>query len=849
MFQDATRRHRINTSGVRKSEEPGHGVTFLRLVTDPYTMAAKQNGKRPAPPSLGPSKKRKLSSKTALQSGPKKYNIKPKEKGKEKAANRGIIPIPVLDDQEDLELSEQDLDVFEEYGGAASFLNALDHKGISRSKKETERLHLLNKPVRPAAQDDGLPSIESHDEDEDSWDSELDDSIGSSDEDENVSLVAESASSTSDDASDIEMSYEKAPRKRRPSWESEERQGVKGLPIKLPDGRIQSTGTKVFAASVTGSDEESEDDASEVEEEIPRRVDDVATGARFGRLAVVDVIGTKSRQARIHGAKEQIAGICQEIVADPENSAKITTPSHADPVPNDPTIRKMAILSQLAVFKDIIPGYRIRALTEKEKAEKVSQMVARTRDWEQGLVTVYQNYLRSLEAELKARTDLVDIVLKSMCTLLVEVTHFNFRVNLMSCIVARLSKRSWDKSSDLCLNTLIRVFREDLTGVASLEVVRLLNRMVKEKRFNIHPEVLSCLLHLRLKTELGVRASESTTDKPQKVQSSSKSAARRAKGKSTDQPHLSKKAKKALREKKEIDKEFREAEAEVDKEERAVTQTETLKLLFVLYFRIIKNPRPTPLLPAALHGISKFAHLVNIDFFKDLMKVLKTLISRESDDSDDDADVVTGSAEDVRHRLLCIVTAFELLSGQGTPSPSLSCSPSSPSGEALNIDLSDFISSLYAIILPLSLMADIDVIPPASFASEVRPVKTYSVADMLFRALTIVFSPRSFGAAAPHGRSAAFAKRLLSASLHWPPATTLRTLDFVGGLIAKDPKLEALLSTEDRTFDGIYRSDIDDPQLSHPFGTSFWELHVLHTSYWDAKVREEAGKILNTTRS
>ena len=59
------------------------------------------------------------------------------------------------------------------------------------------------------------------------------------------------------------------------------------------------------------------------------------------------------------------------------------------------------MLSELAVFQDIIPGYRIRALTETEKAEKVSQMVAQTRDWEQGLVTIYQSYLRLLEAELK----------------------------------------------------------------------------------------------------------------------------------------------------------------------------------------------------------------------------------------------------------------------------------------------------------------------------------------------------------------------------------------------------------------------------------------------------------------
>ena len=123
------------------------------------------------------------------------------------------------------------------------------------------------------------------------------------------------------------------------------------------------------------------------------------------------------------------------------------------------------MLSQLAVFKDIIPGYRIRELTDKEKAEKVSQMVARTREWEQGLVGVYQNYLKGLDRELKGRDDVIflsspqktltsDFIAKSglegvalqcLCTLFVEVTHFNFRVNIMSAIVARLSKKSWDE--------------------------------------------------------------------------------------------------------------------------------------------------------------------------------------------------------------------------------------------------------------------------------------------------------------------------------------------------------------------------------------------------------------------
>lgn len=131
--------------------------------------------------------------------------------------------------------------------------------------------------------------------------------------------------------------------------------------------------------------------------------------------------------------------------------------------------------------------------------------------------------------------------------------------------------------SELCLESLIKVFRGDLTGDSSLDAVRLLNRMIKERKFNVHPEVLSCLLHLRLKTELGVRSSDTRADRadapaaPAKVHSKGRAAARRAKGKATEAPHLSKKAKQQLKEKKEIEKELREAEAEVDKDERAAT--------------------------------------------------------------------------------------------------------------------------------------------------------------------------------------------------------------------------------------------------------------------------------------
>ncbi|KXN82083.1 hypothetical protein AN958_03241 [Leucoagaricus sp. SymC.cos] len=739
-------------------------------------------------------------------------------------------------------MSDQDVDVLQ----GASFLRDLDQKGIARSKKELDRLHQLNKPVRAERKPDDLPSLNSSDEEDSETEGSLPAGSSNEDFDEIPSSEDEAETSAIESDSDAEMPYEQQPRKRRPSWDDEDQtraKKIKGLPIKLPDGTIRkSTKVLVMSDSEQSSNEESEDEPSPPEPEP--RVEDVSTGARFGRAAVVDIIGKASRRNRVEAAKEQIASICQEILAEPENSLgllrrlhtfslrEISTPTQPKPIPNDPIIRKLTFLSQLAVFKDIIPGYRIRPLTNKEKAEKVSSMVARTREWEQGLVAVYQSYLRSLSTEIKERTELTETALSCMCTLLAEVTHFNFSINLISCVVARLSRKSWDKSSELCISTIIKVFRNDLTGNPSLEIVRMLNRMIKERRFAVHPNVLSCLLHLRLRTELGVRASDTKVDK----EARSPRDQRRRKSKKSDQPYLSKRAKKALKEKKEIEKEMREAEAEIDKEERVATQTETLKLLFALYFRILKNPRPSPLLPAALTGIAKFAHLVNVDFFRDLLQVLKDLISLETEDVSD-AEEAMESAKDLRntrHRLQCIVTAFDLLSGQG---------------EALNIDLSDFITQLYGMILPLTLINDIESTKQASTPTSSSSIPSPpSISDLLFRALHTVFSPRTGGgSSAPPWRSAAFSKRLLTAALHWPPSSALRALNFVRDLIAKSPKLEALLSTEDRIFDGIYRADIDDPQLCHPYGTAFWELQTLATSHLDPTVRTAAERLLNFT--
>lgn len=185
-------------------------------------------------------------------------------------------------------------------------------KTRDRSKKETLRLHKLNKPIRQPVKDD-LPDVSSHSEDEGEWSS----NIGSDDFEKGSSQGSRSEELSED--SDTEMPYETAPRPRRLSWD-ENSDEVQRLPIKLLDGQVKSVGVKLRRTREESSEESDDEEATR--EPTPEPREDATLGSRLGRRSVVDVLTTKSRKERMHAAKEQIASICQEIVGDPEDSVR-----------------------------------------------------------------------------------------------------------------------------------------------------------------------------------------------------------------------------------------------------------------------------------------------------------------------------------------------------------------------------------------------------------------------------------------------------------------------------------------------------------------------------------------------
>jgi nucleolar complex protein 3 len=155
------------------------------------------------------------------------------------------------------------------------------------------------------------------------------------------------------------------------------------------------------------------------------------------------------------------------------------------------------------------------------------------------------------------------------------VPHFNFSENIMAVLVGRIGRRSWDDDSELILNTFVAVFRVDVSATYSQALVKLIARMIKERKFQVHANVLSCLLHLRLRTELdqmrdGKKKQAMMRGRKDEPEKKYKSDVRKK--------WQTKNQKKKEKELKEIQKEMAEAEAEVDLEERAQTVSWTPRL-------------------------------------------------------------------------------------------------------------------------------------------------------------------------------------------------------------------------------------------------------------------------------
>ncbi|CAM9534948.1 unnamed protein product [Discosporangium mesarthrocarpum] len=183
---------------------------------------------------------------------------------------------------------------------------------------------------------------------------------------------------------------------------------------------------------------------------------------------------------------------------------------------NDRRVCHLALLSEYAIFKDIIPGYRIRVPSAAEMAQKVSKEVHRVRTHESALLKAYQAHLKVLEGavlavgavaapgrrpadrdqgssrgrgsgaskgmvEARQARALGVAAVGCMCGLLLAHPHFNFRANLIRVVVVGTNHHLLE-IREACSRCLERVFRGDLQGEVSLEVTKAVSKFIKDRK-------------------------------------------------------------------------------------------------------------------------------------------------------------------------------------------------------------------------------------------------------------------------------------------------------------------------------------------------------------------------------
>ena len=232
-----------------------------------------------------------------------------------------------------------------------------------------------------------------------------------------------------------------------------------------------------------------------------------------------------------------IAESCGLMVEDPQQ--------HFNRLPgvialvNDPDLKiaKLAVASLALLFKDIVPGYKIREITKQERETAVSKAVKSVRAFEGCLLHNYQRYrtepptyqtaflyrfhphvryLQNVETiargnvhskvSNKQKLSLRVTCARALCSLLQPLCHFNFAPNLCKAVVSKLTSPYPDIAT-ACRECLASFFASNRSHDIILAAVKQIAEGVKSHMQEVEPELLQVLLQLKLvKSSVAVAA-------------------------------------------------------------------------------------------------------------------------------------------------------------------------------------------------------------------------------------------------------------------------------------------------------------------------------------------------------
>lgn len=457
------------------------------------------------------------------------------------------------------------------------------------------------------------------------------------------------------------------------------------------------------------------------------------------------------------------------------------------------------------IYIDIIPSYRIKQNDqEQDEREKVklSKEVAKLRQFERNFASIYKNsyldyvkrmldsvknqpsstfYSKLIETRPDEREQLAATAIDCFGRILVAHPHFNYRDQLIQCLVDYNAQTKHENCALIAHNYLTRALKTDMLGEVSLEIVSSICEIAKKRKLSVSYLLFKTLLSVKL---IDVKAADADEKEKRKAEREKLAAMKK---------QQSRKERKRDKKMKKLKRELLETEAHTTTDQKLKFHRTILKKLFLTYFRLLKyhedldgerreTQKFVKLLPPVLEGVAKFAHLIDVNLCNDMFPLMKKLLGNP--------DVSTNC------KLHCLSTVFIMLKSLET--------------ELGRVDPEGFYKHFYVMLSNLN-------------TAQLSDHEFYSLDTCIH--LMLIKRAKHIN----NKRYCAFVRRLLILALNIPSRYVDKLLSSIRIMfLQRSSALSLLDSANCADFgSGQYDMEIDDPEYSHADSTVAWELHML----------------------
>ncbi|KAG5464747.1 hypothetical protein LSCM4_00188 [Leishmania orientalis] len=263
---------------------------------------------------------------------------------------------------------------------------------------------------------------------------------------------------------------------------------------------------------------------------------------------------------------------------------------------------------ECTILCDVIPSYRISSTLESEDGggQRKQKEVYNVQKLEHEILTQYTHFLQLLRKLSRKSHPEQQALGSRLCAQLVKSSapEFNHADTLLSLAIDFANCKSV-RVAQPCQTALAELLDGQKVSDTTEHIVGALLRIVRKRSYAMNPKLLNLLLHVRV-AMVDVHREDLAEEKA--------------------------KNKRLKKEDKELARQLQKSKARRDRAEIAAKQTRIVHRIFVIYLRVIEASKTcslvhqTKILAPTLEGLVKFAPLVNVELYQQLMEALKDLV-------------------------------------------------------------------------------------------------------------------------------------------------------------------------------------------------------------------------------